>query len=122
MVIFGWAVLWGFSTKANKINITFGKPLFSERGFTFGILRYVCLVFEKTIAFVLPPLTFSAILRRFLARFYFVSVLNAFGICEETKTIVNEMNYILRKRKKRVKTKNLRKQRVLQTKHNLDSD
>lgn len=57
------------------------------------------LSFEKTFAYVLPPLTFSAILRRFLARFYFVSVLNAFGICEETKTTVNEINHTKKEKK-----------------------
>lgn len=82
------------------------------KAFTFVILRYVNFL-KKTFPFVLPLLTFSAILRRFLARFYFVSVLNAFGICEETKTTVNEINHT-KKEKNRHKTNNLKKQRVLQ--------
>ena len=52
-----------------------------------------CKVSESMFAYVILLLTFSAILRRFLAVFYFVSVLNAFGICEETKNVVNETTH-----------------------------
>lgn len=52
-----------------------------------AIMYVLCYVFERIFAYVLPLLTFSAILRRFLVRFYFFSILNAFGICEETKTL-----------------------------------
>lgn len=84
------------------------------KAFTFVILRYVNFL-KKTFPYVLPLLTFSAILRRFLARFYFVSVLNAFGICEETKTTVNEINHT-KKEKKSTQNKQFKETKSFTTK------
>lgn len=69
---------------------------------------------------MLRLLTFSAILRRFLAGFYFVSVLNAFGICEGTKTIVNEMNHS-KKEKNRLKTEFTETKSFTKKNYKLDS-
>lgn len=62
---------------------------------TFGVEGALLSEFYGMLSFLKNTciLTFFGILHRFLAKFYFVSVLNAFGICEETKTIVNEINH-----------------------------